>query len=120
VCESIQDYLLKRLSTDSAAVKLKTLRVTKCSRACNYATNFTDLIDKGNRHFKRDLTRRIDVLRDAACTHVSFCASHPAAYRGPPDPLRGDAPYRLVREEAQVLTDLRCLMIVYSYCADGD
>lgn len=31
VCESIQDYLLKRLSTDSAAVKLKTLRVTKCT-----------------------------------------------------------------------------------------
>lgn len=34
------------------------------------ATDLTlaDLIDKGNRHFKRDLTRRVDVLRDAACT----------------------------------------------------
>lgn len=68
-CEAIQDYLLKRLSTDSAAVKLKTLRVTKCitHRASRDLTP-PDLIDKGNRHFKRDLTRRVDVLRDAACT----------------------------------------------------
>lgn len=68
VCESIQDYLLKRLSTDSAAVKLKTLRVTKCTPCFVADLTRADLIDKGNRHFKRDLTRRVDVLRDAACT----------------------------------------------------
>lgn len=34
---------------------------------------------------------------------ASIVSAEPrTAYRGPPDPLRGDAPYRLVREEAHV------------------
>jgi hypothetical protein len=78
----LQDNLLNRLKVDSPAVKLKVLRVLKhvCTR--------------GHASFKKDLQRRIDVLR--------VCLD----FRGTPDPLYGDTPYRLVREEAQEVMNL--------------
>lgn len=78
-CDELLDVLLARLQHSSPNARLKALR---CLR---------HLLDKGSRQLRRELQRKTDRLRD--CT----------SFRGPPDPLRGDAPYRLVREEAQSL-----------------
>ena len=81
-CQIIQDHLLKRLEKDDPRVKFKTLRCLK------------HLVLKGHHSFRRDLQRQVEVLRD--CLHC----------RGPPDPLRGDAPYRAIREEAQEIMNV--------------
>jgi hypothetical protein len=89
---------MRRLKKDSPAVKLKTLLVLR------------HVVQKGNSFFRRELQRRTEDIRECLCKRlcsffVSFHSVHLKCgtdFKGPPDPLRGDAPYQLVREQAQV------------------
>lgn len=63
------------------------------------------LLEKGHPEFQRFMRGQADDLKPCVSTlpgslHFLFCLL--SDYRGPPDPLRGDAPSRLVREKAQV------------------
>eukprot|EP01129_Flabellula_baltica_P012234 TRINITY_DN5493_c0_g1_i2.p1 TRINITY_DN5493_c0_g1~~TRINITY_DN5493_c0_g1_i2.p1 ORF type:complete len:569 (-),score=136.09 TRINITY_DN5493_c0_g1_i2:7-1683(-) len=82
-CERILRYLLNKLKKqNSPAVKLKVLLVIK------------QLLQKGNSHFQICLQRQSEELRP----FLNF--------RGPPDPIHGEAPYRLVRENTQLVLNL--------------
>jgi hypothetical protein len=81
-CTKILEHLLRRLKKDSSAVKLKTLLVLR------------HVIQKGNSFFRRELQRRTEDIRE--CLY----------FKGPPHPLRGDAPYQLVREQAQIVVNM--------------
>eukprot|EP01097_Dermamoeba_algensis_P007148 TRINITY_DN4490_c0_g5_i1.p1 TRINITY_DN4490_c0_g5~~TRINITY_DN4490_c0_g5_i1.p1 ORF type:complete len:687 (-),score=192.35 TRINITY_DN4490_c0_g5_i1:80-2140(-) len=80
--DNILEQLLSRLSKNSAAVKLKTLRVLK------------HLLMKADLNFKRNLQRKSETFRPLI------------DYRGAVDPLRGEAPSRLIREEAKEVLNL--------------
>jgi hypothetical protein len=79
-CERVREQLLYKLRQKSLAVKIKTLLVLK------------HLLEQGHPHFQTLLQQYADEIKP--CLEL----------RGPPDPLRGDAPYRLVRDKAQVRT----------------
>jgi hypothetical protein len=108
-CTEVQNYLLKRLEKDAPIVKLKSLRVIK------------HVILKGHETFHKDLQRRFQPIKN--CTRERFLFSLLFSllfiffnfiiiiifyflvileYRGPPDLLHGDTPFRLVREIASV------------------
>ena len=78
VCKQLEEYLLSKLGKDHAGVKLKVLRILKY--VCE---------NGGSIEFRRLIQRRSDIIRQ--------CQS----YRGATDPLRGDAPNKEVRDEAQ-------------------
>eukprot|EP00013_Stygamoeba_regulata_P025065 CAMPEP_0177643482 /NCGR_PEP_ID=MMETSP0447-20121125/8177_1 /TAXON_ID=0 /ORGANISM="Stygamoeba regulata, Strain BSH-02190019" /LENGTH=732 /DNA_ID=CAMNT_0019145777 /DNA_START=75 /DNA_END=2270 /DNA_ORIENTATION=- len=81
-CQNLEMYLLRRLKKDSPVVKLKALTVIK------------HVLDKGHPSFKSDLQRQTSAINECL------------QFRGPPDPLRGDAPYMLVRQEAQEIMNM--------------
>ena len=76
-CIEIQEQLLKRLNKDKPDVKFKVLRSIKY------------LCIHGRPDFRMELHRN----------HVDIKACQ--GFKGPPDPLRGDAPYQRVRDEAK-------------------
>lgn len=76
-CRHIQDALLSRLETKSSNVKLKGLRLLKI------------LVEKGSPNIKRDVQRRVHVIRD--CLH----------WRCDPHPTMGELPAKMVRQAAQ-------------------
>eukprot|EP00397_Hematodinium_sp_SG-2012_P010798 GEMP01010923.1.p1 GENE.GEMP01010923.1~~GEMP01010923.1.p1 ORF type:complete len:731 (+),score=150.31 GEMP01010923.1:60-2252(+) len=84
-CEQLEDYLLKKLPKDNSYVKLKCLRIIK------------HVCEQGKPDFKRNLQKRADVVK--ACL----------SYRGAPDPLKGDAPSKEVREQAE-----ECLKSIFN------
>ncbi|CEM04567.1 unnamed protein product [Vitrella brassicaformis CCMP3155] len=75
--EQLHEYLLKKLQRDNPYVKLKVLRIIK------------HVAEKGKPDFRRAVQRKAEVIK--ACL----------TYRGAPDPLKGDAPSKDVREEAE-------------------
>jgi hypothetical protein len=82
-CERILTSLMTKLRSENfPAVKLKVLLVIK------------HLLKKGNPHFQISLQRISEELRP--------CLS----YRGTPDPIHGEEPYRLVRENAQLVMNM--------------
>eukprot|EP01125_Pyxidicula_operculata_P017632 TRINITY_DN61_c2_g1_i1.p1 TRINITY_DN61_c2_g1~~TRINITY_DN61_c2_g1_i1.p1 ORF type:complete len:708 (-),score=217.01 TRINITY_DN61_c2_g1_i1:364-2487(-) len=80
--ERLLGHLLVKLKIDSAAVKIKVLLIIKY------------LLEHGHPHFQKLMQQKVDDIR--ACLE----------YRAPPDPLRGDAPTRLVRDKAQAVMNL--------------
>lgn len=76
-CDKLADALFKKLSSDKAAVKWKTLLVMK------------NVAKSGRMEFRRSLQRHNE--------QVKACLS----FKGPPDPLKGDEPYRKVRDAAK-------------------
>lgn len=76
-CSAIEGYLLKRLEKKSPDVKLKVLNIIKY------------LCVNGRDDFRISFQRNNTLIRE--CTH----------FRGPPDPLRGDAPSEKVRQAAK-------------------
>jgi ATP-dependent Lon protease len=75
-CDRMSDWLFKRLARSEPAVKWKALLVMKH-------------VAKGGRlDFRRALQRQNEAVK--ACL----------SFKGPPDPLRGDEPYRRVRIRA--------------------
>mgnify|MGYP001271159222 FL=1 len=77
VCAKVEEYLAKRCANKNANVKLKALVVIR------------HVAEKGAPQFKQQMVRRLPVIKD--CQQFS----------GPPDPLRGDEPYRKVRIAAK-------------------
>jgi len=76
VCDKMSDWLYKRLQRNEPSVKWKVLTVMK-------------LVAKGGRmEFRRALQRGNE--------NVKACLQ----FKGPPDPLRGDEPYRKVKDAA--------------------
>lgn len=76
-CKYIEDALMSRLETKSSNVKLKGLRLLKL------------LCEKGSPNFKRDVQRRVHIVRD--CLH----------WRCDPHPSMGELPAKMVRQAAQ-------------------
>jgi len=77
-CQQLADYLIKKLEKDNPHVKLKCLKIIK------------HVCEQGKPEFKRAIQRKAEVVK--ACLQ----------YRGTPDPLKGDAPNKAVREEADL------------------
>merc|ERR1719282_1020995 len=75
-CQQLADYLLKKLERDNPHVKAKSLRIIR------------HVCEQGQPNFRREIQRRSDVVK--SCLQ----------YRGEPDPLKGDALNKAVREEA--------------------
>eukprot|EP01090_Pellita_catalonica_P012120 TRINITY_DN256_c0_g2_i1.p1 TRINITY_DN256_c0_g2~~TRINITY_DN256_c0_g2_i1.p1 ORF type:complete len:581 (-),score=84.98 TRINITY_DN256_c0_g2_i1:44-1786(-) len=79
----LMDYLLNRLAKNSSpAVKLKCLRVLR------------HVIEHGDATFRRDMARRLDVVREC----INF--------RGPEDAVYGFSPYKLVQDEAKIVVNV--------------
>eukprot|EP00629_Pelagomonadales_sp_RCC1024_P009352 CAMPEP_0119264170 /NCGR_PEP_ID=MMETSP1329-20130426/3325_1 /TAXON_ID=114041 /ORGANISM="Genus nov. species nov., Strain RCC1024" /LENGTH=208 /DNA_ID=CAMNT_0007263915 /DNA_START=114 /DNA_END=737 /DNA_ORIENTATION=+ len=76
-CRDVEDYLVKRCGNKNANVKLKALVIIR------------HVCDNGAPAFRKDLCRQLPAIKD--CLH----------FTGPPDALRGDDPYRRVREAAR-------------------
>ena len=81
-CMKILELLCTKMEDPSAVVKYKALNVVK------------QVLQKGSTAFSREMGRKQAVIRD--------CMN----FRGPPDPLRGDAPYSQVRELAQQVINM--------------
>lgn len=77
VCQQLADYLLKRLERDHPIVKMKALQIIR------------HVCDQGKPDFRRAVQKKSEVVK--ACTQ----------YRGTPDPLKGDANNKAVRDEAE-------------------
>jgi len=75
-CQQLADYLIKKLERDNPQVKVKVLRIIR------------HVCDSGKPDFRRAVQKKADVVK--ACLQ----------YRGAPDPLKGDAPNKAVRDEA--------------------
>lgn len=75
-CQQLADYLIKKLERDNPQVKVKVLRIIR------------HVCDTGKPEFRRAVQKRADVVK--SCLQ----------YRGTPDPLKGDAPNKAVRDEA--------------------
>ncbi len=76
-CDKMSDWLYRRLQQSSPSVKWKVLLVMK-------------LVSKGGRmEFKRALQRQNEAVKQCL------------QFKGPPDPLRGDEPYRKVKDAAK-------------------
>jgi len=76
-CQTIEDLVVKKLSKNKPYVKYKALRIVKF------------LCENGSPNWRRAWQRNTDKLRDAQ------------QFRGPPDPIYGDAPYQQVRKAAK-------------------
>lgn len=74
--QQLADYLLNKLQKDNPHVKLKCLRIIK------------HVSEQGKADFRRCVAKKAEVVK--ACL----------MFRGTPDPLKGDAPNKMVREEA--------------------
>lgn len=74
--QQLADYLLKKLEKDNPHVKLKVLKIIK------------HVSEQGKPEFRRAIQKKADLVK--ACLQ----------YRGTPDALKGDAPNKAVREEA--------------------
>jgi len=79
--QTIEDQLVKQLKRNKPNVKRKALKCVKY------------ICDNGSSNFKRGFQRHTHILRECA------------KYRGPPDPVYGDAPYEEVREAAKFAID---------------
>mmetsp|Transcript_86167 Transcript_86167/g.157095 ORF Transcript_86167/g.157095 Transcript_86167/m.157095 type:complete len:780 (+) Transcript_86167:79-2418(+) len=77
-CQQIADYLLNKLQRDNPHVKLKVLKIIR------------NVCENGKADFRRAIQKKADVVK--GCLQ----------YRGSPDPLKGDAPNKMVRDEADV------------------
>ena len=77
VCKQLEEYLNSKLTKDHSGVKLKALKIIRY--VCE---------NDGSAEFRRLMQRNCDAVRQAQ------------SYRGSPDPLRGDAPNKAVRDEA--------------------
>ncbi|XP_062508072.1 AP-4 complex accessory subunit Tepsin-like isoform X2 [Corticium candelabrum] len=80
-CAYVEDFLVDKLKSSSADVKLKALKIMI----------FT--CDNGSSNFRFDIRRRNEQIRN--CT----------TFHGPPDALRGNAQYTYVREAASKLME---------------
>jgi hypothetical protein len=80
-CVQLEDYLLKRLQKNDSNIKYKALNVIKHT------------VREGRPEFKRNMGKHVNEIK--ACLE----------FRGPPDPLRGDEPYRKVRHAARETLD---------------
>mmetsp|Transcript_56362 Transcript_56362/g.132144 ORF Transcript_56362/g.132144 Transcript_56362/m.132144 type:complete len:774 (-) Transcript_56362:135-2456(-) len=89
--QQLADYLLKKLERDNPHVKLKVLRIIR------------HVCDQGKHDFRRSIQKKAELVKQCQ------------QYRGTPDPLKGDAPNKAVREEADV-----CLKSVFSSDASTD
>jgi hypothetical protein len=76
------DWLNNRLAQKSCNIKLKALRIMKY------------LVANGHPHFRQELRKRSQQIAEA-----TKCS-------GPPDALRGNAPYLAVRKEAKELSEV--------------
>ena len=76
-CQTIEDLVVKKLAKNKPYVKYKALRIVKF------------LCENGSPNWRRAWQRNTDKLRDAQ------------QFRGPPDPIYGDAPYQQVRKAAK-------------------
>jgi len=76
-CQTIEDLIVKKLAKNKPYIKYKALRVVKF------------LCETGSHNWRRAWQRNTDKLRDAQ------------QFRGPPDPIYGDAPYQQVRKAAK-------------------
>lgn len=77
VCDKMADWLADKVKKNEANVKWKALQVVK-------------QVSKGGRgEFRRSMQRHAE--------HIKACLQ----FRGPPDPLKGDEPYRRVRDTAK-------------------
>jgi len=76
-CQTIEDLIVKKLSKNKPYIKYKALRIVKY------------LCETGSPNWRRAWQRNTDKLRDAQ------------QFRGPPDPIYGDAPYQQVRKAAK-------------------
>ena len=76
-CQTIEDLMVKKLSKNKPYIKYKALRIVKY------------LCETGSPNWRRAWQRNTDKLRDAQ------------QFRGPPDPIYGDAPYQQVRKAAK-------------------
>ena len=76
-CQTIEDLIVKKLAKNKPYIKYKALRVVKF------------LCETGSPNWRRAWQRNTDKLRDAQ------------QFRGPPDPIYGDAPYQQVRKAAK-------------------
>lgn len=81
-CAYVEDFLVDKLKSSSAAVKLKALKV------------MIFLCSNGSPNFRFDIRRCTDPIRN--CT----------TFHGPPDALRGNAQYVAVRDAAKQLMDV--------------
>jgi len=76
-CQTIEDLVIKKLAKNKPYIKYKALRIVKY------------LCENGSPNWRRAWQRNTDKLRDAQ------------QFRGPPDPIYGDAPYQQVRKAAK-------------------
>jgi len=76
-CQTIEDLVIKKLAKNKPYIKYKALRIVKF------------LCENGSPNWRRAWQRNTDKLRDAQ------------QFRGPPDPIYGDAPYQQVRKAAK-------------------
>eukprot|EP01084_Bolivina_argentea_P279333 477541_1 len=76
-CQLIEDLVVKKLGKNKPYIKYKSLRIVKF------------LCENGSPNWRRAWQRNTDKLRDAQ------------QFRGPPDPIYGDAPYQQVRKAAK-------------------
>merc|ERR1719391_1842086 len=76
-CQTIEDLIVKKLSKNKPYIKYKALRIVKY------------LCETGSPNWRRAWQRNTDKLRDAQ------------QFRGPADPIYGDAPYQQVRKAAK-------------------
>jgi len=79
--ERLVGHLLYRLQQPSPAVKIKVLLVMH------------HVLEKGHQQFQRELQKEAEKIRPCL------------EFRGPPDPIHGEAPYRIVRERAQAVVN---------------
>ncbi|CAE8703761.1 unnamed protein product, partial [Polarella glacialis] len=77
-CQQLADYLLKKLERDNPHVKFKVLKIIK------------HVCEQGKPEFRRAIQKKAELIK--GCLQ----------YRGTPDPLKGDAPNKAVREEADL------------------
>ncbi|XP_052263402.1 AP-4 complex accessory subunit tepsin-like isoform X2 [Dreissena polymorpha] len=80
-CETCVEFLVDRLSHDSNHVKLKVLKLMKY------------IVENGHPNFRLGLIKKSTGIREAT------------KHSGPPDPLHGDVPYKMVRKHAQDLLE---------------
>eukprot|EP00923_Selenidium_pygospionis_P038456 GHVN01067060.1.p2 GENE.GHVN01067060.1~~GHVN01067060.1.p2 ORF type:complete len:751 (-),score=91.42 GHVN01067060.1:3578-5830(-) len=80
----MEDFLIKKLVKDDPYVKLKVLKIVK------------HVSENGSPEFRRSMQRKTEAIKQCL------------VYKGRPHPVRGDAPSREVREEAN-----RCLKSLF-------
>jgi hypothetical protein len=76
-CQQLEEFVVKRLEKDNHNIKYKTLLIIK--HVCR----------SGRAEFKKDMGRFVGPIKDCL------------QFKGVPDPLRGDEPYKRVRDLAK-------------------